>query len=370
MLLRDPRIYGQLVVYSVLLVVIVVVALLRGGGTAAGEVNAAAAAQSQHEARPLTIAWGGDVTLGSAYGMPPDGGRGLLAPLARTLRAADIAAVNYEGTLGAGGGSKCGLPARANCYAFQAPPANARSLRGAGVDVVNHANNHAYDYGAAGWAATRAALAAAKVRVTGGPAELTTVRRGGRTVAFVGFSTYPWSAPMADDAAVGALVRRASAAADVVVVFFHAGAEGASATHVPTGPETAFGEFRGDSRHFARVAIDAGADLVLGSGPHVLRGLELYRGRLVAYSLGNLAGYKNFSTAGLSGVSALLTVSVDARGRFVSGRVDGITLDASAAPRRGGNAARVIRDLTRADFGGGGLRFAGARISAAERAHE
>ena len=106
---------------------------------------------------------------------------------------------------------------------------------------------------------------------------------------------------MADDAAVQALVARAAAQADVVVVFFHAGAEGSDQTHVPAGPETAFGEYRGDSRHFARVAIDAGADLVLGSGPHVLRGLELYRGRLIAYSLGNLAGYRNFSTAGLSG---------------------------------------------------------------------
>src|SRR5262249_13564696 len=133
----------------------------------------------------------------------------------------------------------------------------------------------------------------------------------------------------------------------------------------PTGPETAFGEFRGDSRHFARVAIDAGADLVLGSGPHVLRGLELYQGRLIAYSLGNLAGYRNFSTAGLSGVSALLTATVDERGRFVGGHIDGLRLDAAGVPRRGGDAAALIRRLTQADFGGGGLRIApGGRVSA------
>jgi hypothetical protein len=350
--MRDPRVYGQIVVYAVALIAIVAVGLARGGEPASGEVVARAA--RHHEPKPLTIAWGGDVTLGSAYGLPPDGGWGLLAPLASVLRRADVAAVNYEGTLGVGGASKCGLPPRADCYAFQAPPANARSLRRAGVDVVNHANNHAYDYGAAGWSATRSALSAARVGVTGGPDEITVVRH----VAFVGFSTYPWSASMADDAAVAALVRRAAARADVVVAFFHAGAEGASASHVPTGPESAFGEFRGDSRHFARVAIDAGADLVLGSGPHVLRGLELYRGRLIAYSLGNLAGFKNFSTAGPGGVSALLTASVDARGRFLSGRVHGVTLDAAGIPRRGGDAAKVMRDLTRADFAGGGLRFA------------
>ena len=95
---------------------------------------------------------------------------------------------------------------------------------------------------------------------------------------------------------------------------FHAGAEGADKTRVPGGREHAFGEDRGDSRHFARAAIDAGADLVVGSGPHVVRGLELYRGRLIAYSLGNLTGYRNFSTAGTSGLSGLLRVTLDADG--------------------------------------------------------
>jgi hypothetical protein len=360
---RDPRVYGQIVAYTVVLAVIVALGVSRGEPAAAlGEP--AVAHKRAAESRPLTIAWGGDVTLGSAYGQPPAAGWGLLAPLARTLRAADVAAVNYEGTLGASGVSKCGLPARENCYAFQAPPANARSLRRAGIDVVNHANNHAYDYGPAGWASTRTALRAARVRVTGGPDEIVVARN----VAFVGFSTYPWSASMADDAAVAQLVRRAASRADVVVAFFHAGAEGADQTRVPQGPESAFGEFRGDSRHFARTAIDAGADLVLGSGPHVLRGLELYRGRLIAYSLGNLAGYRNFSTAGLSGVSALLTAKVDARGRFISGKIDGVRLDASAAPSRGGDAARLMRELTKADFAGGGLRFSRAgKLSPARR---
>ena len=340
-MLRDPRIVGLLAVYSVALVVIFAVAALRGGDSSEGEAQAAVARPAARavSARPLTIAWGGDVTLGSSYGVPPALGWPLLAPLASTLRAADVAAVNYEGTLGVGGGSKCGSPARADCYAFQAPPANARSLRRAGIDLVNHANNHAYDYGVAGWNATRAALRSARVGVTGGPEEIATLKRSGSTIAFVGFSTYPWSAPMADDARVAQLVRRAASRADVVVLFFHAGAEGSDRTHVPTGPELAFGEYRGDSRHFAHVAIDAGADLVLGSGPHVLRGLERYRGRLIAYSLGNLAGYRNFSTAGVSGVSALLTVSVDRRGRFVGGKIDGVR-STRPVPRRGGGTPR------------------------------
>ncbi len=356
--MRDPRIIGLIAVYSVALVIILAVAALRGGGSDGGEAQAAVARPAARSApRELTIAWGGDVTLGSAYGLPPGAGWPLLAPLASTLRAADVAAVNYEGTLGVGGASKCGLAARGDCYAFQAPPANAGSLRRAGIDLVNHANNHAFDYGLAGWRASRAALSKARVRVTGGRGELVVLRREGATIAFVGFSTYPWSEPMADDAEVQRLVRRASARADVVVLFFHAGAEGSDRTHVPTGPELAYGEYRGDSRHFAHVAIDAGADLVLGSGPHVLRGLERYRGRLIAYSLGNLAGYRNFSTAGASGVSAVLTVSVDRRGRFMGAQIDGVTLDASGTPRLGGTAARLMASLTRSDFRGGGLRI-------------
>ena len=82
------------------------------------------------------------------------------------------------------------------------------------------------------------------------------------------------------------------------------------------------------------MAIDAGADLVLGSGPHVLRGLELYKNRLIAYSLGNLAGYKNFGTGGRSGLSALLTVAVTPTGRFFAGRIDSLRLNGAAIPSK------------------------------------
>ena len=63
------------------------------------------------------------------------------------------------------------------------------------------------------------------------------------------------------------------------------------------------------------MAIDAGADLVLGSGPHVLRGMELYHGRLIAYSLGNFAGYHNFALDGVLADSAILHVRLSAHGR-------------------------------------------------------
>ena len=325
-------------------------AALSSTESVAEQPKAAAPAQKQ-DGEGLFIAWGGDVTLGSSYGNPPDAGRPLLRAVRSALRKADIATVNYEGTFGPGGASKCG-PASDNCFAFQAPAGNARTLRWAGVDVVNHANNHAWDYGALGWRSSRDAFQRAKVGATGAPAEIVTVTKKGTKVAFAGFSTYSWSNQMGDEAKVRALIQRAARGADVVVVFFHAGAEGADKSHVPNGPESAFGEYRGDSRRFARVAIDAGADLVLGSGPHVLRGLELYKNRLIAYSLGNLAGYKNFGTGGRSGLSALLTVAVTPTGRFFAGRIDSLRLNGAAIPSKdsGRAASRLMRSLSRADF--------------------
>ena len=67
------------------------------------------------------------------------------------------------------------------------------------------------------------------------------------------------------------------------------GAEGTDGQHVPRGTEYYLGENRGNERVFAHALVTAGADLVLASGPHVLRGLRLFHEKLIAYSLGNFA---------------------------------------------------------------------------------
>src|SRR3954447_17290862 len=170
-----------------------------GAGESPGSEEAVAAAAPKRTPHPVSIAWGGDVTLGSSYGNPPNNGRALLAAGKRVLRRANIGAVNYEGTFGPGGTSKCGAGSE-NCFAFQAPPANARTLRCAGVDIVNHANNHAFDFGPAGWRSTRDALKKVKVAATGAPGEVEIIQRNGTKVAFLGFSTYSWTNPMNDDA--------------------------------------------------------------------------------------------------------------------------------------------------------------------------
>jgi hypothetical protein len=306
---------------------------------------------------PLTIQWVGDTVLGSSYGLPPDGARSTFDGVEPVLRRADLTVGNLEETFSTGGTSKCaGSP---HCFAFQAPPAYARRLREAGFDLMNLANNHAWDFGAGGQAQTLAALRKARVAETGLPGEITVRRVRGVRVAFLGFAPYPWAARLDDVPSARALVRRAAARADIVVVIIHAGAEGADADHVPRGGETFLGEDRGDSRRFAHAVVDAGADAVVGSGPHVVRGVELYHGRPIAYSAGNFAGYRNFGLSGRLALSAIVRLELDPDGSFTGGRWISVRLAGPGLPRLdpGRGSLALVRDLSRDDFGAAGMRF-------------
>jgi hypothetical protein len=314
-------------------------------GTPAG--SAAASADTVIE-----IGWVGDTTPGSKYGTPPNGGRALFAAMRRELRAPDLMIANLEGTYSTEGPSKCDGVDSDLCFAFQAPPAYARALSWSGIDLVNLANNHTYDYFQRGLDQTAAALKEASVDYTGLPGQITRVRVRGVRVAVIGFAPYSWCPNVNDIGGAVRLVERAARRADVVVVLMHAGAEGADKTHTPKGAEVAFGEQRGNSRAFAHAVINAGADLVLGSGPHVIRGIERYRGRLVAYSLGNFAGWGNFGLGGNLSLSGLLTVRVDANGRIRGGRWLSVRIASPGVPRADSThaAARLVRQLSAADF--------------------
>lgn len=305
----------------------------------------------------LRVVWAGDIVLGSDAGTAGDDGRALFAHVTDQIMSADLAVGNLEGTLTQRGYSKCGGSSSRACFAFRAPPSTARSLREAGFDILNTANNHANDYGPDGQFDTRAALHAHRLAATGRPGEITFVRTRGRRVAFVGFSAYPWSADMRDLASVAALIGRARASADTVIVLMHAGAEGTGATHVPAGREVAFGEDRGDTRAFAHAAIDAGAALVLGSGPHVLRGIERYRGRLVAYSLGNFADSGVLPASGVMGLTGLLQVDLAPDGHPLEARFTSLTLQSPGVPvdDRDHQAAALVTQLGAADFGNAGV---------------
>jgi hypothetical protein len=167
-------------------------------------------------------------------------------------------------------------------------------------------------------------------------------------------------------------VRNAARHADVVIVYMHAGAEGSDAEHVGGAAETYLGEPRGNSRAFAHAMVRAGADLVFGSGPHVLRGIEWYRQRLIAYSLGNLAGTDTLSTAGTLGTSALLRAKFDARGNFLAASVVPLRLAGvgTPVPDAGAGVVPRIRALSREDFGPRAVRISAAgRLAAPGHTH-
>jgi poly-gamma-glutamate capsule biosynthesis protein CapA/YwtB (metallophosphatase superfamily) len=299
----------------------------------------------------VTLEWVGDIALSSKLGLPPGGLVHALAPVAATLRHADLTAGNLEGTLSTSGPSKCGS-GRPDCFAFQAPPATATQLHRLGFDVVNQANNHSFDFGAPGRAQTAAALDRAGIAHTGLPGQIAYVRTSsGVRVAFLGFAPYANTANLLDIPAARALVRRARRHAALVVVFIHAGAEGANQVHTPRGTQFYLGENRGDARAFAHAVIDAGASIVLGSGPHVIRGVERYRGRMIAYSLGNFVGYHTLGDGGVLSESAILRVTLGAGGRVEAARWIPVMLTGGLPrPDPSGASGRLVRLLSREDF--------------------
>jgi poly-gamma-glutamate capsule biosynthesis protein CapA/YwtB (metallophosphatase superfamily) len=269
------------------------------------------------------------------------------------IRRADVAIGNLEGTLGSGGTSKC-RPGSSGCFAFRAPPQSAALLRDAGFDDLNVANNHAFDYGASGQQQTMRALARYGLRWSGRPRQITVLSAHGVRVAILGFAPYPWAQSLTDIPGAQALVRRAAARADLVVAVLHAGAEGTDHQHVPYGTEYYLGENRGNERRFTHALVAAGADLVVASGPHVLRGLQLFHDTLIAYSLGNFAmAGQALAMDGVLSQSAILVVTLGGDGTLVSGRLVPVQM-VGGEPRRTSGASIVSRvnALSHADFGG------------------
>jgi poly-gamma-glutamate capsule biosynthesis protein CapA/YwtB (metallophosphatase superfamily) len=359
-------------VFSVVLLVCILegaaLGVLLAGRTASPDALAAAPVRPQAShpspapsaspspSRRFTLVAGGDVSLA---GEPQSA---LFAGTRGYLRSADLAVANLEGTLATGGAARCAASAKEGCFVFRASPRWAQTLKAAGFAAFSVANNHALDFGSEAQRETLAALKSASLAATGLPGQIAYVHAAGIKVAFIAAAPYTWSQSLLDAVGTQALVRTAARHANVVLVYMHAGAEGADAIHVSGADETYRGERRGNARAFARAMVAAGADLVFASGPHVLRGIEWYRHRLIAYSLGNLATSHTLSTTGALGQSALLRITLDARGRFVAGSLIPLHLDSwgspSYDPSRSGLAA--IRTVSREDFGAAAARIAGS----------
>ncbi|MDC0711906.1 CapA family protein [Stigmatella sp. ncwal1] len=302
----------------------------------------------------------GDVMLGTTVPeeyLPPEGPASVISAVKGLLEDADLTFVNLEGPLCDGGKTnKC--RSDRNCYAFRSPTEYGQALKEAGVDVASTANNHAGDFGEECRRQTEATLDALGIAWSGPPGTVATVERNGLRIGLVAFHSSPTGNHLNNLPTATALVESVAAGHDLVLVSFHGGAEGGKALHVPHGKEKFMGEDRGDLRTFTRAMVDAGAHLVLGHGPHVARAMEFYKGRLIAYSMGNFATYGRFNLQGPQGLGMVLEVELDREGRFLSGKIlptrqvgEGL-----AVPDPKGAVLKLVRKLSAEDFPDSGAR--------------
>jgi poly-gamma-glutamate capsule biosynthesis protein CapA/YwtB (metallophosphatase superfamily) len=319
----------------------------------------------------IRVAAVGDIMWGSTYPwndgrhLPPADPRpaGLFTPFIDILSTADIAFGNLEGVIvepdHPGARPKCDGLVK-GCFAFRMPPTLAPWLVVAGFDLLSLGNNHVRDFGLAGEDATRAVLDTLGIAYSGREDEVARIRVHGRAVSMFAAATQStgWSVNRPEPllAAIGA----EKAAGALVIVSFHAGGEGPDYMRTPDARETFIGLNRGHVRAFARAAVAAGADLLLGHGPHVPRGMELVSGRLVAYSLGNFLTWQRFNLSGPNGLTQVLDVTLAADGSFVAGRIHpGRQPEPGGpVPDPEGAVLRLVDELSRLDFPVTGVRVA------------
>jgi hypothetical protein len=298
----------------------------------------------------ITLSAVGDTELGDSPRVPANP-TAYFAPV-KAAMAAPIVFGNLEGTLTSATDTKC-VPGDNECFAFRVPTSFANVYRSVGFTVMNSANNHSHDFGTQGVVQTSAALRAAGIAQAGLPGQIAVVREGTTKVAFVDFAPYANTNNLLQYAVAHQLIAKARRLATVVVVYMHAGAEGSNADHVTRKSEYYVGEDRGNPYLFAHDAINDGADLVIASGPHVLRGMEWYHGHLIAYSLGDFENYENFAASGDLVLSAILHVSLTPTGAFVTGTFTSVRLSsigqAFVDPTHA--SAAFVNQLSREDFG-------------------
>ncbi|HJT52381.1 MAG TPA: CapA family protein [Candidatus Angelobacter sp.] len=310
--------------------------------------------------REIVVTAVGDVMLGTTFPdetgglLPPNDGADLLQQVTPILKRGDIVFGNLEGPLvdGEGMSLKCRGKAPGHCYAFRVPTRYGALLKAAGFTVMGLANNHAMDFGQEGRDSSRQTLDAQGIAHTGEIGDIARLVIKGEKVAVIAFATYPGAYNLLDLDDALAAIRQARADSDLVIVSFHGGGEGATHQHVQDGDEMFLGEDRGDLRRFTHAAIDAGAGLVLGSGPHVVRGMEIYQGKLIAYSLGNFATYGPFNLSAENGISLILEAHLAPDGSFIGGQVYPVKQEKPGGPKLDPSMAIVpiLRTLSVEDF--------------------
>ncbi len=304
----------------------------------------------------------GDIMMGSGFPspvLPKDDGKGSFKAVLPLLRNADLTFGNLEGVfLDEGTSDKC--KNSKVCYAFRMPQRYVAHLQDAGFDVVSVANNHSGDFNEKGRVQTAKTLSDAGIQFAGFQSHPYTLYvKNGVKYGVCAFAPNAGTASLHDWAAARKRIAELKKLSDIVVVYFHGGAEGSKFQHITRANEYFYGENRGNAYAFARMAIDAGADVVLGSGPHVTRAVDVYKNRFIAYSLGNFCTYGMFNLDGPNGVAPLLTLNINEKGEFISAKVTSIFQQDNEhlAIDPTGKAFQILRELTQNDIPEAALQF-------------
>lgn len=304
----------------------------------------------------ITISAVGDIMMGTTYprdNLPTDDGKKLFIQSKEYLQAADIRYGNLEGTLYDGDITLDGKATGPNRYLFRTPTIYTPLLVAAGFNVVSLANNHALDFGAAGLESTKKILKINGIQYSSKLGnEVAQFNIRGITVALISCDFYSGHRSIRTPEDTYEEIRKLKKQFNIVIITAHAGAEGRGAERVQDATEIFLGENRGNSVNFARTAIDNGASLVLMSGPHVPRAMEVYKGKLIAYSLGNFVTGRGINIQGLAGVAPLLRVQLDRDGNFTQGHLASFRQVRDAGPiyDNTGYALNLISKLSQLDF--------------------
>jgi len=329
------------------------------------QTTAGAATAPAFPADTISISMVGDMMVGSSYPndtmLPPYSHGSILKYALPYLKKTDLRIGNLESAISdtAHMFKDC---TGANCYAFRTPYKYALWYKEAGFEYLNLANNHSFDFGIEGVRHTMHFLDSCGIRYSGiYQHHFDTLTIHKMTIGFLSFAPHTNCLDLNNDSLVTAMVTEANKKCRLLIIFFHGGAEGASRQHVPYEHEMFLEQDRGDLRHFTHLCIDAGADLVVGSGPHVVRGMEIYKYKLISYSLGNFSTYHQFNLKFPNNIAPLQQIRITDKGIIVKNEILSFIQIGEGVPvtDTANNAFKLIERLSFEDFGATGIVTAG-----------
>lgn len=309
----------------------------------------------------ITITAVGDVMIGSilpneSYIPPRDEAPKFFDEVKPYFANSDVVFCNVEGTFTdtPTGAKNCNDPK--TCFKFGMPCRFAQIYKDAGFNVVSVANNHSGDFGDKGKENAKRLFDSLQINWAGFVEKPTAeFVIDGVKYGFCAFAPNRGTVQITDHAGAAELVKQLKHTCDVVIVSFHGGAEGSNHQHVTRKYEDFLGQNRGNVYEFAHTVIDAGADIVLGHGPHVTRAVEIYKGKFIAYSMGNFATYSNVNISGVNGLAPIFQVKMDKlTHNFISAQI--ISTYQIKPPNKGPHidpdkrVQKVIQRLTKEDI--------------------